>query len=74
MTTTVTSASTIAGRSQGGATRNVPALTQVNARCERAAMAWEEMAERLERTSKLRSEREDAAARAAEQRQLMAAE
>jgi len=49
-------------------------LDNVRARCERAAMAWEEMAERLERTSKLRSEREDAAARAAEQRQLMAAE
>ena len=50
------------------------ALDNVRVRCERAAMAWEEMDERLERTSKLRSEREDAAARAAEQRQLMAAE
>jgi hypothetical protein len=49
-------------------------LDNVRERCERAARAWEEMAERLERTSKLRMERENAAAHAVEQRMLAAAE
>ena len=48
-------------------------LDNVRDRCERAARAWEEMASRLERTSALRSEREDAAAAAAQERQLFSA-
>ena len=46
-------------------------LDNVRDRCERAALAWEEMAARLERTSALRSERENAAAAAVQERMLM---
>jgi hypothetical protein len=45
-------------------------LDNVRTRCERAARAWEEMASRLERTSKLRVEREDATAAAVEERRM----
>lgn len=49
------------------------ALDNVRDRCERAAHAWEVMADRLDRTTALRTEREDAAAAAAEERRLMPA-
>lgn len=48
------------------------ALDNVRERCERAAHAWDVMADRLDRTTALRTEREDAAA-AAEERRLMPA-
>lgn len=48
-------------------------LDNVRDRCERAALAWEKMAERLERTSALRTERENAADAAAEERRLLGA-
>ncbi len=43
-------------------------LDNVRDRCERAARAWEKMADRLERTSALRSERDRATADAARER------
>ncbi len=46
-------------------------LDNVRERCERAAHAWEVMADRLDRTTALRTEREGVAAAAAEERRLV---